>query len=248
MVKSFSQFINENYEEDQQFLEKLKSSLIKMVRQFREQENEYTEFSGISFDEPYSFNLILFLKKDSSPDFKTDDRFKNLPWEEINFNEKGYAIDATSRISEDPNIKSIISIYLILDPRKEPHVYTKLSYRLLDILTHETNHLGQMGEDETPYNANPSYPKDRESAKTNFRYFLLPDEIESMVEGMYVSSKEQQRSLDEIFHEYLRPYIISKYISHDEYSKVMQVWVKYALQRYPDADFSKKVEKIVNSI
>jgi hypothetical protein len=54
--------------------------------------------------------------------------------------------------------------------------------------------------------------------------------------------------LDYVFTDYLSTFVQSKYITPEEYSQVMQQWVKYALERYPDASFSKNVDKIVNSI
>ena len=69
-----------------------------------------------------------------------------------------------------------------------------------------------------------------------------------MVEGMYASSKFQNVPLDTVFDDYLLPFVKSAYVSKREYTIVMTAWVKYALSRYPDAVFSTKVEKIVNSI
>jgi hypothetical protein len=93
-----------------------------------------------------------------------------------------------------------------------------------------------------------SIPKDREDSKKTYKYFILPEEIESMVEGMYVKSKVQHRNLDEIFNDYLSPFIDSKYITQSEYLQVMNTWVTHALELYPDAKFSNKVKSIINSI
>jgi hypothetical protein len=69
-----------------------------------------------------------------------------------------------------------------------------------------------------------------------------------MVEGMFARAQELNQPLDAIFDDYLQPFVKSKYINPQEYDKVMQTWVKYAIGRYPDVNFSKNVEKIVNSI
>jgi hypothetical protein len=76
----------------------------------------------------------------------------------------------------------------------------------------------------------------------------MKDEMESMIEGMEARSKVLDIPLDYVFTDYLSTFVQSKYITPEEYSQVMQQWVKYALERYPDASFSKNVDKIVNSI
>ncbi len=249
MLKSFIEFINEMLDQDQKFIRDLSLKLISKIKSFRSQnEDEYHSFSGMEFDTPYSFSLDLELKKTTDPDFRTDIHFKDLPWEKINFDSLGYAINANTYINHDSNVIPEIKVYLMIDPNKEPFLYSKLFARLLDILTHETNHLGQMGKNETPFNANPSRQEKREDAKKNYKYFLLPDEIESMVEGFKVSSEEQQIPLDQVFKEYLQPFVISKYITQSQYDEVMSTWIKYAIERYPNVKFSKVAQQIINTL
>jgi hypothetical protein len=89
---------------------------------------------------------------------------------------------------------------------------------------------------------------ERERSKKSYKYFLLRDEIESMIEGMYENSKAQNVPLDQVFDDYLLPFIQTGYMSEPEYHKVMRTWVTRALELYPDATFSDKVEHIVDSI
>jgi hypothetical protein len=89
---------------------------------------------------------------------------------------------------------------------------------------------------------------ERTAAKKSYKYFLLKDEIESMTEGMYASSKAQNIPLDRVFDNYLLPLIQSGYISDQEYNKIIKVWVTRSLELYPDAIFSTKVDHIINSI
>jgi hypothetical protein len=249
MLMSFLQFINEDYDDSSNFINDLALKLLKKIQtNYLEESDEYSSFSGMEFTTPFKFDLKLDLRRSSNPSIETDSHFKGLPWEEINYSEDGYAIDANARTNPNDLLIPEIKIVLILNPKEEPHVYTKLHARLIDILTHETNHLNQIGINDTPFNSLPSKKDARNAAKKSFKYFMLPDEIESMVEGMYASSKFQNVPLDKVFDDYLIPFIKSSYVSKEEYSIVMNTWVKYALSRYPDAVFSKKVEKIVNSI
>jgi hypothetical protein len=249
MVKSFNVFLNEEATLESKFLSDLATKLIHKIRTFREPESkEYSRFSGMEFTEPFAFDLTLFLRRDPNADFNEDSHFNQLPWEELNYTEYGYAIDANTHVNrQDIKYPSIV-IHLILDPKQEPHLYTKLFARLLDILTHETTHLTQIGLDREPFSQLPSNPQKRELAKKSYKYFLLDDEIESMVNGMYVSAKQQHIPLDKAFDDYLQPFLKSEYISPDEYSKVMQKWITYAAEKYPDAKFSPLANQIINSL
>lgn len=248
MIKSFAHFINEETDQTDKFLKDLAIKLIHKIRTTKLPESEdYVELAGMQFTEPIAFDLILLLRKDSSADIKTDSHFKGLPWEELNYSEYGYSIDANTYLNRRSGYPKIV-INLIVDSTREPELYSRLFARVLDILTHETTHVEQSGVDREPFNQLPSNPNSRELAKKSYKYFLLDDEVESMVTGMYASAKQQKKPLDVVFDEYLQPFIKSKYITPTEYLKVMQKWVTFAAQFYPDVKFSSKVDQIINSL
>jgi hypothetical protein len=250
MLKSFRQFINENMDQHGDFIKELAQSLIEKIRtsQFSENSQHYTVFSGMEFIEPFMFDLIVHVRRDRDPNLEQDHHFNSLPWEKINFDRLGYCIDANTKMSKSKIKIPKIIVHLIINPREEPILYSKLYYRLIDILTHETNHLDQLGINRDPFNTTVSPKKLRDSSKKSHRYFLLREEIESMVEGMYVRSQAQNIPLDQVFDEYLQPFIESKYITQSEYSSVMRIWVTRAAELYPDAQFSNKVSSIINSL
>ena len=250
MLMSFRQFVNESFEDDRSsFIKKLVSNLIDRVKGSRAgRSSDYETFGGMEFSEPFEFDLRLHLRRDPNPDFESDSHFNDLSWEEINFNQKGFAIDANLRINQADLLIPEIDLHIILDPNKEPHSYQDLSLRLLDLMVHETNHLDQASRLRSPFNVMVSDQGERNAARKSHHYFLLKDEIESMVEGMLARAKTQDAPLDYIFDDYLRPFVQSEYISPDEYQEVLSTWVKHALQLYPDTRFSTKVSKIVNSI
>ncbi len=248
MLKSFTQFIFESENLEKDFIESTARQLIQKIKS-ADDASEYTTFSGMEFTKPFKFDLILNVKKEKNAKISDDSHFNSLSWEQLNYDKLGYAIDANSRTNKGDLFIPEIEVHLILDPTKIPTSYTNLYARIVDILTHETNHITQFDQvNRNPFSSHTSDKKDRDSAKKSFKYFLLGDEVESMVEGMYASSKVKEIPLDHVFHDYLTPFIQSKYITPEEYSEVLSVWVKAALEKYPDAIFSKKVEKIVNSI
>jgi hypothetical protein len=246
MLKSFDDFINETFSQTAPFISKITNQLIQKIRK-SQVGPDYTTFSGMGFTEPFEFDLILSVRKEKSPDLKQDPHFKALPWEKFNLYSKGFAIDANMKINSGDLIIPSVTITILIDPSKEPAVYAELGHRLLDVITHELNHIDQAGRDRVPTNVLPSTQDTRKGAKSSYKYFLLPDEIESMVEGMYARSKSKDVPLDHIFDDYLLPFVQSKYISQDEYLKVIQAWVKHAVSHYPDAAYSEKVSRIINS-
>jgi hypothetical protein len=249
MIKSFIEFINESMDQKSQFIKDLSQTLIEKLRtSYLKESTEYTIFSGMEFTEPFTFDLILNVRSDNSPNLEEDSHFNGLPWEKINFDNLGYSIDANTRMSRSKAKIPKIILHIILNPKEEPILYSKLYYRLIDILTHETNHLDQLGLNRTPFNSHVSDKMKRNNAKKTYKYFLLGDEIESMVEGMYASAQAQNVPLDQVFDSYLIPFVQSGYINLAEYAHVMDVWVTRSLELYPDATFSNKVDHIVNSI
>lgn len=249
MIKTFLQFINESMDIKTQFIKDLSKNLIHKLRTSSFEESpEYTVFSGMHFNSPFNFDLILNVRFDSNLETKNDNHFKNLSWEELNYLKLGYSIDANTHMSKSKSKLPKIVLHIVINPKKEPSLYNNLYYRFIDILTHETNHLNQLGLNREPFNTQVSHIDTRNGSKKSYKYFLLPDEIESMVEGMYARSKEQDRFLDDIFNDYLTPFIESGYISQPEYQKVIKTWITRALELYPDAKFSKKANQIISNI
>ena len=249
MIKSFIEFINESMDQKSQFIKDLSQTLIEKLRtSYLDESTQYIIFSGMEFTDPFTFDLILNVRSDSSPSLEQDSHFNGLPWEKINFDNLGYCIDANTKMSKSKLKVPKIILHIILNPKEEPILYSKLYYRLIDILTHEANHLDQLGLNRNPFNSHVSDKIERNNAKKSYKYFLLGDEIESMIEGMYASSQAQNIPLDQVFDSYLIPFIQSGYISKDEYSKVIEAWVTRSLELYPEATFSNKVDHIITSI
>jgi hypothetical protein len=249
MIKSFSEFVNESMEKNVEFLKKLAMDIIAKLRESsKEESSNYATFSGMEFTEPFMFDLILKVRRETDPDLNDDPHFRSLSWEKLNYDDLGYSIDANTRMSKLKTMIPKITVHMILNPKKEPLLYEKLYTRLLDILVHETNHLDQLGINRDPFNVNVSSKEKRAKSKKSHKYFLLPDEIESMIEGMYVRSKEQRIPLDKVFLEYLNPFRETKYITEPEFQKVMFTWITRAIELYPDAEFSPASKKIIASI
>ena len=246
---SFIQFINESEDKEITFCKAVAKSLIDKIRESRSMDNEdYISFSGMEFTEPFMFDLILNVRRDSNPKAKSDSQFNDLPWEDLNFKEKGYMIDANTKMNKKEMLVPRIEFHILLNPKKEPSFYNKLYHRLLDILVHETNHLDQVGINRDHPNTRVSSQEERKKSKKSNAYFLLPEEIESMVDGMYARSVEENRFLDEVFFEYLRPFVKTDYITAKEFEITMRAWITHAIENYPDVKLSPKADTIIKSI
>lgn len=242
-VKSFFGFVNEGSDIPEiGFVRKTASALLDKVKSDRSNKSEeYVEFRGMRFTQPFEFELILRIKRGT--DVVNDQHFKDLPWEKINTQEKGYAIDASTKVDLEEENLPIITIHIMMDPSKEPHSYKELYYRLIDILVHETTHLKQVGINKEPSASEPTHQKHREIAKSGADYFLMSDETESMVEGMYARAKEKGSAIDTIFVDYLTPLLKSGFITQSEFDRVMTSWMKKVVELHPDVEISQNDER-----
>lgn len=250
MVLSFRDYINESKSGKPDAVRYAKD-VVHQISKASSTGGEYIEIRELEYNETDSFDLVIQLKRENSPDFQNDSHFKTLQWEEINFKKYGFAIDANVYIDKKDLILPEIIVTLIINPDLEPKLYKELNYRLIDILSHEVNHLNQVGWNREPFNSRPSSNIDRKKCKKSSSYFLLPDELESYVHGMYTRSIEQGVQIDKIFDKYLFPFLMSGEITKKEYNKVFKEWMIHALENYPDAKMStedKKVSQIINSI
>ena len=134
MIKSFIEFINENMDQKSQFIKDLSQTLIEKLRTaYLQESTEYTIFSGMEFTDPFTFDLILNVRSDNSPNLDQDNHFKGLPWEKINFDNLGYCIDANTKMSRSKSKIPKIILHIILNPKEEPILYSKMYYRLIDM-------------------------------------------------------------------------------------------------------------------
>ena len=192
----------------------------------------------IDFEEPLEFTLILTVNRTSKFNTKRTIEFKNLPWESLNFKNKGFAINSKSYIPEDavPEIEIIVHVSESL----ETQGYRILYYKLIDDVRHEIEHLLQQGINQKPNHAARVNQSTRDKALSNHRYFLLPNEIPAMVAGMYASSSAKKTELDLEFEEYLMPFLEYGILNKQQFFKIMKSWLDFARQLHPKLRLTNK--------
>ena len=239
MIKRFSQFIFESkYDSLASVFAKDLFSVVKKTAGSKIGKEIFKEFE---YSNPLEFTLsIKIVRVEEFEPAKSKD-FSGLPWEVINFENKGFAIDANSFIPKanelvDPEIEVVVYI----SPEAEPQCYPVLNYKLIDNIRHELEHLLQKGINKKSGHIINTRKSVRADAQNNYRYFLLSDEIPAMVAGMYASAKKKRVPLDQEFTEYLQPFIETEVISQLEADKVITSWIDFAKKVYPAAKFSNK--------
>jgi hypothetical protein len=191
----------------------------------------------LNYDEPVSFFLTLHITRSKTFSPAKDKNFKSLPWETINFERRGFVIDANSYIpgnDEEPEIE----MFIVISPEAEPTCYQTLYFKILDIIRHEMEHLLQKGANRQAGHAITTRQKTRTAAEESYEYFLLPDEIPSMVSGMHLAAAKKRIPIDTEFEDYLLPFIKSGFITRAEADKVISVWLDFARKHFPNTQVS----------
>jgi len=187
----------------------------------------------LNYDEPVSFFLTLSITRSKTFSPAKSKNFKSLPWETINFERRGFVIDANSYIpgnDEEPEIE----MFIVISPEAEPTCYQTLYFKILDIIRHEMEHLLQKGANRQAGHAVTTRQKTRTAAEESYEYFLLPDEIPSMVSGMHLAAAKKRIPIDAEFEDYLLPFIKSGFITQAEADKVISVWLDFARKHFPN--------------
>jgi hypothetical protein len=239
MIKRFNQFVFESK------YDTLASSYAKDVFDFVKKTSAVPvnriKTIVLDYQEPIEFSVnvkvvrVHEFKPAAIPDFV------NMPWESINFEEKGYAVDANAFIpkASDPDSPEI-DVVIYLSPEAEPNCYESLRFKLVDLLRHETEHLLQKGLNQKASHAINGSAKKRHKANDNYSYFLLSDELPAMVSGMHAAAVKRRIPIDQEFEEYLRPFLMSNVISQPEFDQVMTAWIDFAKKSFPKSIFSNK--------
>ena len=239
MIKRFVQFINESK------YDSLASTFVKdlfsVVKQTAGTKLNKAVIKQFEYTNPLKFIISIKLVRVEEFNPSESKDFSGLPWEVINFENKGFAIDANAYIpneseSEDPEIEIVVYI----SPDAEPQCYSDLNYKLIDNVRHELEHLLQKGVNKKSGHVVNTSKKTRSNAENTYKYFLLPDEVPAMVAGMYAAAKKKRITLDQAFAEYLAPFVETEIISELEFERVMNGWVDFAKKVYPAAKFSNK--------
>lgn len=210
--------------------------------------SEYVNAQEIEIAEPFlDVDFRFLLKKQPNLDLSKDSHFSKMKWQYANLKKNSYVLTGNVFMT-DGNIPEL-EIVLAIDPNTESsEMYKDLYYTLLNTVSHELNHLNQMGWNRDYDNIVPSSMKIRKLNGNGYGYFLLPEEIESMVKGMHIQSKAQNIPIDILFTQHLQPFVDTGFMSQDEMIKIIKKWISHSLKYYPFTKMSNKYQNIIDNI
>ena len=176
-----------------------------------------------------------------------DQHFNELEWEVHNFTRLGYSINAITKFNNGEFQIPEIDIFLIINSNSDK-IYDLLYSRLAGIIAHELRHVRQIGMNREPFMGKVSSNSERSNAQQNYGYFLLPEEMDAMVEDKYLQSIKEKKPIDDVISAYLYPFVKDGFMQSEDFKKVFTQWIIRAVELFPHANFSKKAQKIINKI
>lgn len=247
---NYSEYLKEHANSSKEMDELVKTLTdltISSVHKNDQTSNKYSNIQEIEISEPFlDVDFKVILRKEPNLDISKDPYFENMKWHHVRLKNDNYTF--TGNTFMDHNIPSVEIIIVIDSDKIQPKNYEKMYYKLLNTISHELNHLNQKGWNRDYDNIIPKSQEYRKKNGKKHSYFLLPEEIESMVKGMYNQSKATGRPIDELFDEHLQPFVESSFMTHSEMIEIIRNWLEHTLIYYPGANLTDKYSNIMDNI
>jgi len=148
--------------------------------------------------------------------------------QEIKVGDKSYDFFINTFIDDDDEIVLEISI----DVNSEPKSYEQIFYKINEDVRHEIEHYSQQ------IFTNKPKPVDSSTMDSVFKHHLEPSEIEALMYGFYRRAKLEKKPLDLVMLDDLNKEIESGNLTKRESEILLNIWVKYAKRRLPNAVYS----------
>lgn len=209
------------------FSQNIANDIIRLIQQSSEKVGRYRFFS-LEYTDPLTFDLSINLKISNQLNSTKDPYFKDIPSELLRFEKFGFAIDGNS-FSGNSSDSAEIDINIAISPTQIGS--QKLKAKLLDVIRHEVEHILQKGPNASPdHKVKVPRAATRSAAQTNYKYFILSDEIPAQVRGLAEEAKENSTTVRQASIEYLTPFLELGIITGDQLEKVLTVWQTWSIQ------------------
>lgn len=203
------------------------NDIIRLIQQNSGKVGRYRSFT-LEYTKPLYFDLKVNIKITDTLFGARDLYFKNIPSEVLKFEKFGFAIDGDS-FGGDSEDGAEIEISVAIDPTQITS--QKLKSRLLDVVRHEIEHIVQRGPNfSSDHKVKIPRPLTRETAKSDYRYFMLSDEIPAQVRGLAEEAQHSGQTVEECAIEYLTPFLELGFITQAQLDKVLLTWEAWATQ------------------
>ena len=201
--------------------------ILRLIQQNSGKVGRYRSFY-LEYTKPLVFDLTVNIKVTEELNPSRDLYFKNIPSEIIKFEKYGFAIDGDS-LGGDSEDGAEIEISVAIDPTQIQS--QKLKARILDVVRHEIEHIVQRGPNFSPdHKVKIPRPLTRETAKSDYRYFILSDEIPAQVRGLAEEAQHSGQTVEECAIDYLSPFLELGFITQAQLEKVLVTWEAWATQ------------------
>jgi hypothetical protein len=241
-MKSFEKFINESK------YDSFSSIIAKEILSLAKTSNSKESHHELSYEEPVSIDISVTIVKTLEFSAKNNKYFSRLPWEDINFKNRGFVIDANTYVPTADDEFPEMEMVIVINTDSEPNCYQSLYFKVLETVRHEIEHALQAGFNKVPSRQVKTRQRTREKAEDSYQYFLLPNELSPMVSGMYLSAKKKRIPIDFEFVDYLKPFLDSQFMTSSEFEKVMKAWLTHAVKNFPGVIISDQYRNLVKPV
>lgn len=250
VLKKYSEYILEHSQSDELdgLIKTLSDLALSTVQSQNNTGDNYNIVQELEITEPFiDVDIRFLLKKKPKLDLTNDSYFSKMNWQHEKLNDHGYALTGNVFMT-DGNIPEIEIIIAIDSDRLNEEMLKKIYFNLKNTISHELNHLKQKGWNKDFHSIDPSSQEHRKKNNKRYSYFLLPEEIDSMVYGMSKQSKSQNVPIDTLFDKHLEPFVESGFMTESEKLEVIRKWLQHTLKFYPNAILSEKYSNIIDNI
>jgi hypothetical protein len=125
---------------------------------------------------------------------------------------------------------------MVINPDKEPEVYSDIYMKLQEDVRHEMEHLLQdWGRGDRPMPDGTSHDNE-----TTYEHHSRIDEVPAMVQGFYRRAKKMRLPIDEIMTNDLDNEIEQGNLTTDEAEELLRIWMLYSKRRLPKAIYTNQ--------
>jgi hypothetical protein len=125
---------------------------------------------------------------------------------------------------------------MVINPDREPDVYSDMYMKLQEDVRHEMEHILQ----DYGRGGRPSPDGTDHSEENTYQHHSRLEEIPAMVQGFYRRAKKMRLPLDEIMTQDLDNEIEQGNLTKEEAEELLRIWILYAKRRLPKAIYTNQ--------
>ena len=229
MIKNTKQILSEGRYDS--FTRMISKDIVNSVKE-TEGDIEHTHQIDLPYDingeEEYTFNF-----KEKSLGLEVE-LFINRTEDEISIGNREVPYYINSYVSEDDNLV----MEMVIDESYGRSYYEEMFYKINEDVRHEIEHYLQniFKDRQQPLQDTADY-------NTTLAHHMDPSEVEALVHGFYRRAKLEKRPLDVVMLEDIQKDIQDGNLTPEEGDTLLSVWVKYAVNKLPKAQYSNSFKR-----